>query len=171
MKTRTLIIAVLGALLVAVIYFFPGERVVRPGMEAPDFTLPELDGGTVRLQSLRGRVVLVNFWASWCPPCLLEMPSLEQLHRHLEGSDFTVLAVSVDAGWEPVRRFFAKHRVSFPVLLDDAGQTAERYGSFRLPDSFLVDRAGQVVDTFAGAVDWTDPIVIAHIREVMGGDE
>jgi len=121
----------------------------------------------MKLQSFRGQVVLLNFWASWCPPCVMEMPSLHALHEHLHDEGFTVVAVSVDDGWGPVRHFFKYTAVSFPVLLDEEGMATTLYDNDRLPESFLIDRAGRVVEIFAGARDWNDPLMVERIRALL----
>ena len=112
---------------------------------APDFSLKTHDGQTVTLSQLRGRVVLVNFWATWCTTCAVEMPSLERLAEGLRSKPFTLLAVSVDDGWDPVRKFFDKG-TPMTVLLDPAKAqgTAARYGSEKFPESFLVDADGVI---------------------------
>lgn len=121
----------------------------------------------MKLQSFRGQVVLLNFWASWCPPCVMEMPSLHDLHKRLHDDGFTVLAVSVDDGWGPVRHFFKHEKVSFPVLLDEQGRVALLYGSDRLPESFLIGRNGKVAKIFTGPRDWNDSDIVGRIRSLL----
>ncbi len=105
------------------------------------------------LATLRGKVVLVNFWATWCPPCLEEMPSLEKFAR---AYDVEVLAVSVDDGWEPVEKFLGKN-TPFRVALDRGAKVSQIYGTTKFPESYLVDRDGKLRLKFVGPRDWTDP--------------
>ena len=110
---------------------------------APDFALKTHDGQDVKLSSLRGRVVLVNFWATWCTTCVVEMPSLEKLTRRMQGKPFTALAVSVDSEWDVVRKFFPEG-AAMTVLLDKDKTIPARYGTEKFPESFLVDAEGNI---------------------------
>ncbi len=113
------------------------------GNEAPDFKLRDYAGREVQLSSLRGRVVMVNFWATWCPTCVVEMKSLEQLTVAEKGRPFTLLAVSVDENWDAVRNFFAQG-TPLTVLLDPQKSVPPRYGTEKFPETFLIDRDGRV---------------------------
>lgn len=136
------------------------QMVDRP---APPVALTDMEGRPVSLGSFRGRVVLVNFWASWCEPCRREMPSMLELARSLKDRPFHILAISQDEDDAAMRTFLREqgYRDSdFTVLRDPDGATAKRWGTELLPESYLVDREGQVVLRFQSAYDWTaDPIV------------
>ncbi|MCS6913248.1 MAG: TlpA disulfide reductase family protein [Myxococcales bacterium] len=110
---------------------------------APDFQLPMHDGQPLRLSQLRGRVVLLNFWATWCSTCIVEMPSLERLAERMQGRPFTLLAVSVDESWDKVRAFFPQG-TPMTVLLDSSKgrDIPSRYGTEKFPESFLIDPDG-----------------------------
>jgi len=139
----------------------------RP-VPAPAFRLSAMDGAPVRLEDFRGRFVLVNFWATWCPPCVREMPTLERLSQLLAEEPFTVLAVSVDAeGAAKVRPFLARLGVTFPVALDPQSRAAGRYGANDLPATFLVDPQGRVIVAAKGERDWADPKLVEYLREVI----
>jgi peroxiredoxin len=129
---------------------------VRPSRPraAEDFTLPALDGGTFRLADQRGRIVLVNFWATWCPPCLEEMPAMERLWRKHKDAGFVLVAVSVDADPKKVAPFVTEHALTFPVALDTKMAVADRYGVRALPSSFIVDKAGLVAGVALGPRHW-----------------
>jgi peroxiredoxin len=129
---------------------------VRPSRPraAEDFTLAALDGGTFRLADQRGRVVLVNFWATWCPPCLEEMPAMERLWRKHKDAGFVLVAVSVDTDPKKVAPFVKEHTLTFPVALDTKMAVAERYGVRALPSSFIVDKAGHVAGIALGPRHW-----------------
>ncbi|HET9491244.1 MAG TPA: TlpA disulfide reductase family protein [Methylomirabilota bacterium] len=119
-----------------------------------DFTLPLLGGKSFRLAAHRGQVLLVNFWATWCPPCLEEMPALERLWRQHKGSGFVLLAVSLDGDPAPVGPFVAEHRLTFPVALDSKFEVANLYGVRALPATFIVDRHGNLAALALGPRTW-----------------
>ncbi len=122
---------------------------------APDFALPSLAGSTIRFSDHHGRVILLNFWATWCPPCRAEMPSMEKLYQAYRGRGMVILAVSTDrTGRSVVESFVRERGVSFPVLLDPEGESFAEYGGRGLPTSFLVDRRGRIVSIEVGAQDW-----------------
>ncbi|HWP65624.1 MAG TPA: TlpA disulfide reductase family protein [Candidatus Limnocylindria bacterium] len=137
---------------------------------APDFSVVDLSGKTVRLSALRGKVVLVNVWTTWCPPCREEMPSMERLYRQLAGPDFELLAVSEDEGGiELVREFVHDLDVSFPVLYDPERQVGSRFGVWGYPETFVIDRAGYVVERVIGPRVWDAPEQVAALRALMQG--
>jgi peroxiredoxin len=151
---------VFGILLVALLAVFSYQReraTGRVGFPAPDFTLRDLNGRPVRLSGLRGKVVFLNIWATWCPPCRMEMPSMESLHRRLQGRDFVMLAVSEDeSGPSAVRTFVDEMKLTFSVLLDPEGSLPPRYGVTGYPETFIIDRKGHVVEHFIGPEDWAN---------------
>ena len=168
-RTGTLALALLlvaGALWVV----FGAERPAAPvgeGHPAPDFTLRQLDGGELALSSLRGRVVLLNFWATWCKPCEEEMPAMERLHAKLGGPDFELVAVSVDEGDDEVRAFRDRLGLGFPILRDPDKQAADAYQTFRFPESWLIGRDGNVVARYIGPRDWDGPTYTERIRKLI----
>lgn len=126
---------------------------VSIGSPAPDFSLAELGGGTVALSKQRGKVVFLNFWATWCASCEEEMPVIESLHKKYRAKGLRVLAPSLDrAGRAPVMGFAARLGLSFPLLLADP-KTASAYGVTGLPTAYLIDRAGLVRKRYAGPLD------------------
>ncbi|MFN8543107.1 MAG: TlpA disulfide reductase family protein [Candidatus Binatia bacterium] len=135
---------------------------------AADFVLPDLKGQAVRLSALRGKVVLVNVWTTWCPPCREEMPSMERLFQKMAGRDFQLLAVSEDEG-EPatVEEFVRTMQVSFPVLLDPEHQVGDRYGVWGYPETFIVDRAGRLAERVIGPRTWDAPATVAQIERLL----
>jgi peroxiredoxin len=151
---------------------YHGVRLVRfqRPIPAPEFTLPDPQGRPVRLGDLRGRWVLLNFWATWCPPCVQEMPSLERLSRAMAERPFTVLAISLDVeGAAKVKPFAAHLGLTFPIVLDREGRVADRYGASDLPATFILDPAGQVVLAAKGARDWASPEILAYLQELISG--
>ncbi len=127
----------------------------RVGESAPDFTLPSLGGTPVRLSDYRGRVVFLNFWATWCPPCRDEMPSMESLYQRLKGRDFEMLAVSIDSkGVDRVQSFVATYAVTFPVLLDPNKKTYSLYGLTGVPETFIIGKNGDIMLKIIGPRNW-----------------
>ncbi len=131
---------------------------------APDFDLADASGRRWSLRGLRDKPVLVSFWATWCPPCVQEMPSLEALARRL-GDRATILAVSVDESWEAIRKFFP-HGTPLTVLLDPSREVPASYGTSQFPESFLVDPAGRVRYAFINQRNWSVPEAAACIEDL-----
>lgn len=134
---------------------------VRPqvGYLAPDFALPNLNGKTVRLSDFRGKKgVFINFWATWCPPCRLEMPTMEKVYQEYRSRGLEILAVSIDVRPKSVvKNFMQEFRLTFPALLDPEGEVLYRYRLFSIPGSFLIDKEGIIRFKELGYRDWTDP--------------
>ena len=131
----------------------------------PDFQLPDAGGKTVSLSAQKGHPVLLNFWATWCPPCVDEVPSLEDLARKIDGSDLRFLAVSVDDDWGAIRRFFPKGS-SIGVLLDASHEIPKKFGTEKYPESFLIDAAGRVRYYFINKRDWSRPEAVACLESL-----
>jgi thiol-disulfide isomerase/thioredoxin len=129
---------------------------------APDFTLPTLSGAPIRLAELRGKVVLLNFWATWCVPCRTEMPSLDALYQQYQDRGLAVLAVNVDTlSTAGVEAFMQEVAVTFPIVLDPAWSVARAYRVLGLPTTYLIDRGGNVVIREVGERNWMD-----HVSQV-----
>ncbi|NNE64659.1 MAG: TlpA family protein disulfide reductase [Gammaproteobacteria bacterium] len=111
---------------------------------APDFTLKKLDGKNLKLSELTGNVVLINFWASWCGPCVKEMPLLNKIHKKYEPLGFTVLGVNVEQDSDNARAFLASNGVDFPILLDSKNLVTQQYDVIAMPTTVLVDRDGKI---------------------------
>lgn len=144
-------------------------NLIRPARRtlAEDFTLPLHGGGTFKLSAQRGKVVFINFWATWCPPCREEMPSMERLHaRHREGR-FTMVAVSVDASPDAVGPFVKQGRYTFPVALDPRMSVASAYGVRGLPATFIVDAEGVLVAMALGQRGWDGPAAHALVSALL----
>lgn len=122
---------------------------------APDFTLKDLKGTQVTLKNFKGRVVFLNFWATWCPPCRREMPSMERLYKQLKDRDFTMLAVDMQESEKRVRAFISEFSLSFPVLLDLNGDISSLYGIVGLPTTYIIDREGKIIGKAVGPRDWS----------------
>lgn len=142
---------------------------VEPSVPAPGFALPDMDGEVHRLADYRGRVVLVNFWATWCPPCRKEMPSLERLHQALVDEGLTVLAVNQWESPDLVFEYMGQIEVfpSFPILFDRSSELAQAYGVKGLPTSVVVDPQGAIVYRAIGGREFDHPQIQARIRELL----
>ena len=129
------------------------------GYIAPDFTLPNLDGKTVRLSDFRGKKgVFINFWATWCPPCRLEMPTMEKVYQDYKSRGLEILAVSIDVGpKDAIESFMRQLKLTFPVLLDPEMEVLRTYKFFALPASVLINKQGIIRFKELGYRDWTDP--------------
>jgi len=132
-----------------------GKAILGKGVAAPNFTLPDLNGKSVSLGDYRGKAVLLNIWATWCKPCVAEMPSMEKLYQTMKGEDFDILAVSVDAaGAETVAPFMKKYKLNFTVLLDPKGTLKYKYQTTGIPESYIIDKNGTIVEKIIGPRDW-----------------
>jgi thiol-disulfide isomerase/thioredoxin/glutaredoxin len=154
----------------------------RASVQAPDFRHPAMDGRTLSLAELRGQVVVVNFWATWCPPCRDEMPSMLALGREMESQypgRFRMVAISVDEGWEVVRSFFGGRAPAGATVTLDAEQATTRAyycaargacpESFKFPETYVVDRSGRLVAYMVGPRNWSDPAARRFLERLIDG--
>lgn len=132
-----------------------GLRVVEPVAAAPVFTLNDHQGKPLITQEQRGKVIMINFWATWCPPCIHEMPMMEQLFLSMQRRPFTLLALNMQETQEDVAKFLQHRDFHFPVLLDLDGMVAGRYQVRGLPSTFLIDCAGHLIGSVTGVLQWT----------------
>jgi cytochrome c biogenesis protein CcmG, thiol:disulfide interchange protein DsbE len=140
-----------------------GAHPSQPGTRAPDFTVS--DGATtVHLASYRGQVVLLNFWASWCAPCVAETPSLLQLHHQMP--KLVILGVSIDDDAEAYRQFVKSHHIDFITVLDTDESAPHLFHTDMWPETYLIDRKGMIRSKFIGAQDWADPEIRALIKSL-----
>lgn len=130
------------------------EREVTRSMQATDFTLPTLDGGKKSLQSEKGKIVILNFWASWCKPCKIEMPHFQMFYEEYN-ADIEILAVNVTSKDKlaNVQSFVAENALTFPILLDESGEISTMFGAFSLPATIIIDRQGNIVREILGPMD------------------
>ena len=167
MKPKLLFLLLLSAVVVYFLYLSKGEEKVRVGAKAPFFTLPTRIE-SISLDRYRGKVVLLNFWATWCPACRQEIPSLEALNLQMQGKDFQLLAVSLDEeGWPAVDRFLSVYPLTIMILLDVRGDVASLYGTYQLPESYLIDKNGTIVKKYVGPEEWTDPQILKEILKYV----
>jgi len=136
---------------------------------AGDFTLKDLKGKDVTLSHKKGKIVLLNFWATWCPPCREEMPSMEKLHNKYKGKDFEIIAVAMDPkGEKTVKPYIEEQGFTFTVLIDEKGTVSDMYRAYAVPMTFILGRDGAVLDKVIGAADWFSEESQAYMEELMG---
>ena len=159
----------LACVLILVILFlsgcYSGTRPPRIGTAAPDFTVRDSEHA-VSLSQLKGKVVVLNFWATWCAPCIEEMPSLVRMQQRMQAKGVTVLAVSVDVDDGNYRRFLKDHNVNLLSVRDPDQKSNALYGTFKFPETYIIDRNGVMRRKFIGAVDWTEPEVIDFLGKL-----
>jgi len=161
-------LVILIAALAVALYSQQTRSAKRSGYPAPNFRLTDLSGREYRLSDLRGKIVFLNLWATWCPPCRDEMPSMERLHRRLAGDDFIILAVSEDAqGARAVAPFVQQLGLTFPVLLDADGNLPRKYGVTGYPETFVIDRAGRVIQHVIGPEDWGSDQMYLYFQRLI----
>jgi cytochrome c biogenesis protein CcmG, thiol:disulfide interchange protein DsbE len=170
-----LIVALIGAGWLVRDRFLP----VEPGREAPSFVATDLEGNTVQLADLRGEVVLLNIWATWCAPCRQEMPSMQRLHERMGPRGVKIVAVSVDvqpgrvdAGGNPggrIPEFAAEMGLTFPIWHDPEGNIQRIYRTTGVPESFVIDRSGMIVTKVQGPEEWDSEANIELFERLLEG--
>ncbi|HLW85673.1 MAG TPA: TlpA disulfide reductase family protein [Candidatus Sulfotelmatobacter sp.] len=144
---------------------YSGSRPLHIGSTAPDFTVQD-DERKVTLSQFRGQVLVLNFWATWCPPCIEETPSLVVMQQRMKDKGITVLAVSVDVDENAYRRFLKEHGVNLLTVRDPEQKSAGLYGTFKFPETYVIDRNGVMRRKFIGAVDWTQPEITDFLSKL-----
>jgi len=146
----------------------PGLTFLPDTPLAGDFELTNLDGKKVRLSDFKGKVVMINFWATWCPPCRREMPSMERAWKELQANDVMMLAVHVGGNEDSVWAFAAEFDITFPVLIDGDSRVTDRWKLKGLPSTFIIDPQGRVVYRAVGAREWDSPDLLGAIFALRG---
>jgi peroxiredoxin len=144
-----------------------GLAVPKEPMPADDFTLTTLEGANVKLSDYRGKVVFLNFWATWCPPCRSEMPSMERLYAKLHGSGLEILAIDLQEPKDTVQKFVKDNALTFTVLLDPKGAVGGAWGAQSIPTTYLIDRKGGILARAIGAREWDSPDMVALFEAIL----
>lgn len=153
------------ALILTLAGCYGGTKPTRIGTAAPNFVLQDSDR-KVALHDYKGKVVVLNFWATWCPPCVEEMPSLVELQKRVKDKDVTVLAVSLDVDEGAYKKFIKDHNVDLLTVRDPDQKSNSLYGTYRFPETFVIDKNGILRRKFIGAVNWTDPEVVEYLTSL-----
>ena len=138
-----------------------------PLAKVHDFTLDALSGEKITLSSLKGYVILISFWAPWCPPCRQEMPSMQKLYEEIGNDKFEILAIAVKQNRAPVEKFIKENKYSFPVLLDEDGSVARKYRVSAIPTNIIIDKSGAIVFREGGAKRWDSKASIKMIKDLI----
>ena len=168
MRRTFLPITTIGLLAALVGFFsgcYSGNHPARIGSNAPDFTLQDSDH-TITLSRFRGQVVVLNFWATWCPPCVAETPALVRMQALLKSKGVTVLAVSIDADDAAYHKFLKDYSVNMVTVRDEAKKASNLYGTFGWPETYIIDRSGVIRRKFIGPVEWTSPEITDYLSKL-----
>jgi len=152
-------------LLAALTGCYSGSHPARIGSNAPDFTVQDSDH-KITLSQFRGQVVVLNFWATWCPPCIEETPSLVRMTARLKDKGIVVFAVSIDADDAAYHKFLKDYSVNMVTVRDEAKKASSLYGTFGWPETYVIDRGGVIRRKFIGPVDWTSPEVTDYLSKL-----
>ncbi len=161
------LVLVLGVSLAWVVSGTLNDGIIRVGDKAPDFKVVTETGRTITPEDFGGKLLVLNFWASWCQPCLQEVPSLEAFHEEFAPEGVVVLGVSVDKNEKLYSQFLKQFPVTFQVARDPSWDIAANYGTFQLPESYVIDRSGRVVQKIIAAQDWTNPAFVESIKKML----
>ena len=169
--------AATGVLLVAlafVIVYSVQDHVVGVGDSAPEFRVKTENGAVVTPTNFGGKVLILNFWASWCAPCVQEIPSLNQIQKMFASQGLVVLGVNVDSKEELYRKMLQRFQVIFQTVRDPQENINYQYGTYKVPESYIIDRNGKVLQKYAGLPDvngewkvWTDPQIVSYVRSLL----
>ncbi|MGA2133505.1 MAG: TlpA disulfide reductase family protein [Bryobacteraceae bacterium] len=160
-------IVLLLAVLVFVLYTSIHERIVGVGDSAPEFSITADNGRVITASNFGGRLLVLNFWATWCQPCVEEVPSLDQFAQQMAGSGVVVLGVSMDTDAQKYRAFLDRTHVSFMTARDPQAKISADYGTFKYPESYIIDSKGRVVQKIIGATNWTDGSMVDAVKSFL----
>jgi cytochrome c biogenesis protein CcmG, thiol:disulfide interchange protein DsbE len=140
---------------------------LKVGQFAPDFEFTDQDGRRAQLSQFRGEVVLLHFWATWCPPCTEEMPDLEALSRRFQSQKLRVITIGEDSDIQEVRKFYEAHALTLPAYVDEKNRISKMYGVYKFPETFLIDANGVIRKHYVGIQSWTNPRELRFLEDVM----
>jgi cytochrome c biogenesis protein CcmG/thiol:disulfide interchange protein DsbE len=169
-KADRLLKALIGICLVGLGYVIADslrDRVVGVGDTAPEFSIVTDNGRRISRSDFGGKLLVLNFWATWCPPCVEEMPSLEEFHKRLAPAGVVVLGISVDRNERAYRAFLERAGVTFATARDPEARISSEYGTYKYPETYIIDRNGKVVIKHIGPRDWTDEQLIRNVRALL----
>jgi cytochrome c biogenesis protein CcmG, thiol:disulfide interchange protein DsbE len=169
-KTERILQGMILALLcvfVYVIFISLHEKIVAVGDSAPEFTVTADNGQQISTSNFGGKLLVLNFWATWCPPCIEEIPSLNEFQRRFAGSGVVVLGVSVDKDEKAYRTFLDKAGLSFLTARDPQHKISAEYGTFLYPETYLIDAKGKVVQKIISNADWNDERLVSYVKSLL----
>jgi thiol-disulfide isomerase/thioredoxin len=144
-----------------------GIQAASEGIDPINFTLPSLDGTKIALSQFKGKVVFLNFWATWCGPCRSEMPSMEAVYQKLKNKGFEILAVNLGDSKKEVSAFMNEYKLNFPVLLDERSMTGSYYNIQAIPTTYIINKQGLIVARLIGSTNWNTPKIISALESVL----
>jgi cytochrome c biogenesis protein CcmG, thiol:disulfide interchange protein DsbE len=160
-------IVVLMAVFVFVIYSSIHERIIVVGDSAPEFSVAAEGGRTIGVPNFGGKLLVLNFWATWCPPCIEETPSLSAFAREFAGKGVVVLGVSVDKDEKAYKAFLQQHKPAFLTARDPGATINADYGTFKYPETYIIDTKGKVVQKIIGPTDWADERMVKYVASLL----
>ena len=169
-KTDRILQTLIGILLLILIVVIAGgirDRVVGVGDKAPAFSIRTDSGLTISRSEFGGRLLVLNFWATWCAPCIEEMPSLDEFQKVFRDSGVVVVGVSVDESEAAYRGFLERAGVSFLTVRDSEAAISSKFGTYRYPETYIIDSEGRVIQKIIGAMLWTDEKMMSYIRSLL----
>jgi len=144
-----------------------GVEIFPSGSSQVEVRLPDLNGAEVNITDFRGKIVFLNFWATWCPTCVIEMPAMEKLHRKLNHKNFVMVSVSLQDSAAQVKHFFKQNQLTFTALLDSIGKTVPGFGIRAIPTTLLLDKTGRIVGRVMGAREWDSRESVAMFTQLI----
>jgi peroxiredoxin len=171
-KTNAVKATILAVIVGGTVYFALRQRQARPlavGDSAPNFSVPALPSGSMDLKNYRGQIVVLNLWATWCPPCVEETPSLEQFAQKMRDHGVIVLGISVDEDQKALQDFIQNNHISYPIGRDPDRSLSARYGTVQFPETYILDRHGRLAEKVVGAIDWDDTRIQNFVLDLARG--
>ena len=152
---------------VGVLYVSLHDNVIKVDDSAPDFAVTTASGKAISNHSFQGKLLMVNFWASWCPPCVEETPSLNQFARMMAPKGLVTLGISIDEDRKAYSDFLTQHNIAFETALNPSKTISNSFGTYGWPETYLIDTHGKVVEKFVGPVNWTSERMIEHVQSLL----
>jgi peroxiredoxin len=171
-KTNAIKSAVLVVILGGALYFALRQHHARPlavGDSAPNFSVPAFPSGSLDLKNYHGQIVVLNLWATWCPPCVEETPSLVQFAEKMRDHGVVVLSISVDEDQTALQDFIQRNQITYPVGRDPDRSLSARYGTSQFPETYILDRQGKLAEKVIGAIDWDDARIQNFVLDLARG--
>jgi cytochrome c biogenesis protein CcmG/thiol:disulfide interchange protein DsbE len=165
-----ILIAAMALLTAGLVWVVSGTlevRIINAGDTAPNFSIVTEHGKTVTRSDFGGKLLVLNFWASWCPPCIDELPSLNQFATEYASQGVVVLGVSIDKNEHLYKNFLAQRQVAFDTARDPEANISASYGTFQIPETYIIDRNGKVLEKVISNMDWMDPQFLARVKGML----